>query len=228
MDFFFVIWYWPFLIKHNILTSYFFTMKLLLKSLLIFSVDNVIIISKKKEDCHIEGHHKCQYSGKEGWMDGLLRWFSQAFKKKDVELKLSLQWSLVFKKLWKTLILTFEEWSSLWWILRITQNRGWVSAMMIKKQAQNEGYFKNNFIMFSTFLKWLDIQIEWTCFNFPIMLHDEVMNLSVFSNSFQIPMNVLTCKWFTNLTLKYLTTCRVFLSLLYLVLLFCLHPLVIF
>jgi hypothetical protein len=46
---------------------------------------------KKKEDCHIEGHYKCQYSGKEGWMDGLLRCFSQAFKKKHVELKLSLQ-----------------------------------------------------------------------------------------------------------------------------------------
>jgi hypothetical protein len=50
-----------------------------------------MLLSFPKEDCHIEGHYKCQYSGKEGWMDGLLRCFSQAFKKKNVELKLSLQ-----------------------------------------------------------------------------------------------------------------------------------------
>lgn len=127
-----------------------------------------MLLSFPKEDCHIEGHYKCQYSGKEGWMDGLLRCFSQAFKKKNVELKLSLQWSLVFKKLWKTLILTFEEWSSLWWILRITQNRGWVSAMMIINRPKMRIILRITLLCFQHFWNDLTFKLSGLVSIFPL------------------------------------------------------------
>jgi hypothetical protein len=91
-------------------------------------------------------------------MDGLLRCFSQAFKKKNVELKLSLQWSLVFKKLGKTLILTFEEWSSLWWIIRITKNTGWVCAMMIKNRSKLRILLRITLLCFQHF--WNDLTFK--------------------------------------------------------------------